>query len=53
MDATWMITAFVLIDIAMMNLAHQTGVRANLPNNTYHQKSFYGRQLVIRVIIIV
>jgi hypothetical protein len=30
MDATWMITTFVLIDTAMTNLDHQTDVRARV-----------------------
>jgi hypothetical protein len=33
MDATWMITTFVLIDTAMTHLDHQTGVRAGVPDS--------------------
>ena len=33
MDATWIITTFVLIDTAMMNLDHQTDVRAGVPDS--------------------
>jgi len=33
MDATWMITTFVLIDTAMINLDHQTDVRAGVPDS--------------------
>ncbi len=33
MDATWMITTFVLIDTAMTNLDHQTDVRAGVPDS--------------------
>jgi hypothetical protein len=33
MDATWMITMFVLIDTAMTNLDHQTDVRTGVPQS--------------------
>jgi hypothetical protein len=33
MDATWIITTFVLIDTAMTNLDHQTDVRAGVPDS--------------------
>jgi hypothetical protein len=33
MDATWMITTFVLIDTAMTNLDHQTDVRTGVPES--------------------
>ena len=33
MDATWMITTFVLIDATMTNLDHQTDVRAGVPES--------------------
>lgn len=33
MDATWIITTFVLIDTGMMNLVHQTDVRAGAPDS--------------------
>ena len=33
MDATWIITTFVLIDTAMMNLDHRTDVRAGVPDS--------------------
>ncbi|MFN5936095.1 MAG: hypothetical protein ACK46D_17565 [Roseiflexaceae bacterium] len=33
MDATWMITTFVLIDTAMTNLDHHTDVRAGVPDS--------------------
>ena len=33
MDATWIITTFVLIDTAMANLDHHTDVRASVPDS--------------------
>ncbi|MFN5368366.1 MAG: hypothetical protein ACK5C8_07440 [Roseiflexaceae bacterium] len=33
MDATWMITTFVLIDTAMTNLDYHTDVRAGVPDS--------------------
>ncbi|MCX6016217.1 MAG: hypothetical protein NT020_11630 [Chloroflexales bacterium] len=33
MNATWIITTFVLIDTAMTNLDHQTDVRAKVPDS--------------------
>jgi len=33
MDATWIITTFVLIDTAMTNLDHHTDVRAGVPDS--------------------
>lgn len=33
MDATWIITTFVLIDTAMTNLDHQTDIRAGVPDS--------------------
>ena len=33
MDATWIVTTFVLIDTAMTNLDHQTDVRADVPDS--------------------
>ena len=35
MDATWMITTFVLNDTAMTNLDHQTDVRAEVPDSEF------------------
>jgi hypothetical protein len=33
MEATWIITMFVLINTAMINLDHQTDVRAGVPDS--------------------
>jgi hypothetical protein len=33
MDATWIITAFVLIDTLMERLGHQSDVRAQVPDS--------------------